>query len=360
MLLRTQHGVMLTDQALPDLQNSFAAGTGYLAACTQGLPTRETVAATRADLERWAQAESSAAGYDDDIARARASFARIAGVPVDAVAIGSQVSVLAGLIAASAPDGALILCTDGDFASMVAPFHAQAHRGVRVRSVPLAALAGAVDSDTWLVAFSLVQSATGDHADADAILEACARTGTLSFADLTQALGWLPVDASRFDVTATHAYKWLCAPRGSAFLTVTEAMRDILIPVHAGWFAGEDPWSSCYGPLERPPASARRFDVSPAWPVWPGTAAALAFFESLDPHVVHAHATDLADALADALGLPQRGRAILTWPDTDGRDLAALTAAGLRASGRAGRVRVAFHLWNSLSDVDAVLAALGR
>ena len=55
-----------------------------------------------------------------------------------------------------------------------------------------------------------------------------------------------------------------------------------------------------------------------------------------------------------------RGRAILTWPDPTGADLAALTAAGLRASGRAGRARVAFHLWNTPDDVDRVVAALTR
>lgn len=346
--------------------DAFTAGSGYLAACTQGLPTRATVDAGRADLERWAHGEAAPGDYDEAIARSRRAFARIAGVDVDDIAIGSQVSVLASLIAASAPDGAEVVCAEGDFASMVAPFHAQAHRGVRVREVALADLAAAVGEDTWLVAFSLVQSATGEHADADAILAACARTGTLSFADLTQALGWLPVDASRFDVTVTHAYKWLCAPRGSAFLTVRPGVRDRLRPVHAGWYSGEDPWSSCYGPLVAPAASARRFDVSPAWPVWPGTAAALEFFASLDVQAVHAHATGLADRLADALalvdasGAPVRGRAILTWPDPDGADLDALTAAGLRASGRAGRARVAFHLWNTPDDVTRTLAALRR
>ncbi|WP_025157355.1 aminotransferase class V-fold PLP-dependent enzyme [Leifsonia aquatica] len=340
------------------LHDRFPAGAGYLAACTQGLPTHETVAAGRADLERWAAGASSPVDYDDAVRRARASFARLAGVPVEAVAIGSQVSVLAGLVAASVPDGATVLCADGDFASMVAPFHAQAHRGVVVRSVPLEALPDSVDDDTWLVAFSLVQSATGAIADADALLEACARTGTRTFADLTQALGWLPVDASRFDVTATHAYKWLCAPRGSAFLTVGDRMRTALVPVHAGWFAGEDPWSSCYGPLAEPASSARRFDVSPAWPVWPGTAAALALFDELDPTEVHAHATGLGDAFADGLGLDVRGRAIVTWPDAEGTALAALTAGGLRASGRAGRARVAFHLWNTTDDVEAALRLL--
>jgi selenocysteine lyase/cysteine desulfurase len=344
---------------MPLFQDRFSAGAGYLAACTQGLPTRATVAAGEDELRRWAAGAASPADYDGAVDRARASFARLAGVPVDAVAIGSQVSVLAGLVAASVPDGATVLCVEGDFASMVAPFHAQAHRGVRVRAVPLAGLAEAVDDSVWLVAFSLVQSATGEIADADAILEACARGGARTFADLTQALGWLPVDASRFDLTATHAYKWLCAPRGSAFLTVGPAVRDSLIPIHAGWFAGEDPWTSCYGPLAEPASDARRFDVSPAWPVWPGTAAALELFDELNLTEVHAHATGLGDAFAAGLGLPTRGRAIVTWPDRDGAALARLTAAGLHASGRAGRARVAFHLWNTTADVEAALRAVG-
>lgn len=360
------HETLLRPPATSAFAAAFSAGAGYLAACTQGLPTRATVDATRADLERWARGEASPADYDTAIARSRGAFARMAGVAVDEIAIGSQVSAIAAVVAASAPDGADIVCAEGDFSSIVAPFHAQAHRGVRVREVPLSGLADAVHDGTWLVAFSLVQSATGEHADAEAILEACSRTGTLTFVDLTQALGWLPVDGSRFDLTVTHAYKWLCAPRGSAFLTMRPHLLGVLNPVQAGWFAGEDPWSACYGPLTAPARSARRFDVSPAWPVWPGTAAALEFFASLDASAVHAHAVGLGDRLAaeldlrDASGISVRDRAVLTWPDPDGADLSALTTAGLRASGRAGRARVAFHLWNTPDDVDRVLAALRR
>jgi selenocysteine lyase/cysteine desulfurase len=35
-----------------------------------------------------------------------------------------------------------------------------------------------------------------------------------------------------------------------------------------------------------------------------------------------------------------------------------MQAAGISASGRAGRARVAFHLWNTDDDVAAVLEAL--
>jgi selenocysteine lyase/cysteine desulfurase len=75
---------------------------------------------------------------------------------------------------------------------------------------------------------------------------------------------------------------------------------------------------------------------------------------------VYAHDTGLGNALCEGLGLPQGNQAIVTWADPSGADLARLTAAGITASGRAGRARVGFHLWNTAADVAAVLTALPR
>ena len=111
----------------------------------------------------------------------------------------------------------------------------------------LHALAEAVGPQTSLVAFSLVQSATGEIADAAAIVAAAGRHGARTFCDATQAVGWLPVEASRFDALVCHAYKWLCAPRGVAFLAIGEDLQSSIIPRFAGWYAGADPWASCYG-----------------------------------------------------------------------------------------------------------------
>ncbi|WP_431280311.1 aminotransferase class V-fold PLP-dependent enzyme [Leifsonia poae] len=347
-----------TTSALAEARAHFAAPAGYLAACTQGLPLRETLAASRAELDAWEGGTVTPAFYGDAVERSRSAFARLVGVPANRVAIGSQVSVLVSIAAASAPDGAEVVCVDGDFTSMIYPFLAQAHRGITVVHAPLDRLAEAIGPRTWLVAFSLVQSATGQIADVDAVLAAADRTGARTLADLTQAAGWLPVDASRFDATICHAYKWLCAPRGSAFLTVGDRMLDELRPVQAGWFAGDDPWTSCYGPSIHLAQDARRFDVSPAWPVWPGTAAALEFFAGLDIASVRDHVVGLGDELCARLGIPRLGQAIVTWPDADCTDLTALTAAGIRASGRAGRTRVAFHLWNTPADLDLLVDAL--
>lgn len=337
----------------------LAGGRDYLAACTLGLPPRATVAAVTADLEAAASGRPDVGAATRAVEDARRSYARLVSAPVSRVAIAAQTSVAVSLIAAAVPDGAEVLCAEGDFASLVAPF-AHAGRGVRLRSVPLGRLADEITVDTWLVAFSLVQSATGEVADAAAIAAAAARTGTRTLCDLTQAAGWLPVDATLFDATVCHAYKWLCAPRGVAFLTLSSALAGELRPVQAGWYSGEDPWASCYDAEAPLAADARRFDVSPAWQAFAGAAPALALFASTDRAEIHAHATGLAARFRAGLDLaePERPSAIVTWPDADACALARLTASGIIASERAGRARVAFHVFNHEDDVDRALSAL--
>jgi len=353
-------GAALPTVGVREARGRFRGGRGYLAACTLGLPIDDTLAAMRADAEQWALGRADATAYGAVVERVRAGYAELVNVPSGQVAIGSQTSVMAGLIAASVPDGAEVLCVDGDFSSMVFPFLGQAHRGVTVRHVPLGELAGSITANTWLVAWSLVQSATGAIADADAIVAAATRNGAYTLCDTTQAAGWMPVDASTFDATVCHSYKWLCAPRGAAFLTVSTRFGARLNPAQAGWYAGESPWASCYGPEMNLAADARRFDVSPAWPAWVGAEPAIELFRSLDLGAVRAHTVALGDALCDGLDMDRLGQALVSWPDAGGRDFERLTQAGLVTSGRAGRVRVAFHLWNDEDDVADALSALGR
>jgi selenocysteine lyase/cysteine desulfurase len=347
------------DDAIAEFGGEGGAGArGYLATASIGLPPRRAADALRADLDAWQRADRDPQGYDPVIARTRASYAALVGVPAEQVAIGSQTSVLTSLIAAAVPDGAEVLVADGDFSSLQFPFLTRA--GIRVRAVPLAALADAIDDRTWLVAFSLVQSATGVVADVDALVEAAARHGALTYCDTTQAAGVLPVDAARFDATVCHSYKWLCAPRGVAFLTVGSRLDAVLTPQQAGWYAGDDVWASTYGPAMALAPDARRFDVSPAWQAWIGAEQSIGLFAALDIDAVWRRTAGLGAALCEALGIPPQHQAIVTWPDASGRDLRTLVDAGIRVSGRAGRLRASFHLWNDASDVDAVVRALRR
>lgn len=348
-------GRMLTLEAA---RARFDAVPGYLNAASLGLPPRSVAQAMVDAVGEWQRGEASAAGYDAAVGEARSLYAGIVGVGPERVAVGSQVSVTAGVVAASLPDGAEVLCVDGDFSSMVYPFLVHADRGVTVRHAPVEALADAVRPSTDLVAFSLVQSACGALVDGEAVAEAAGAVGAMTFCDTTQAVGWLPVDASRWDVTVCSAYKWLCSPRGTAFTTLTPEAAARLRPVNAGWYAGEDVWGSCYGPDMALAADARRFDVSPAWLAWVGTAAALRLFADVDTEAVRRHDTGLADALRESTGGEPCGRPVVSLPDPDGARFARLSDAGASVAARAGRVRIAFHLWNDEDDVELARTAL--
>ncbi|MEN0128327.1 MAG: aminotransferase class V-fold PLP-dependent enzyme [Brevundimonas sp.] len=337
--------------------DAFDHVSGYLDAATVGLPARATVAAMHEALDEWQAGRADLATYDAAVAQARSAYARLVGVAPTDVAIGSQTSSLVGLVAAALPDGAEVLAVDGDFASVVFPFLAHAHRGVTVRHVPVDALADEIRESTSLVAFSLVQSRDGSVADAARVTAAAARVGALTLCDTTQA-GWMPVDARMFDVTVCSAYKWLSAPRGVAFLTVRPALVDSLPTLAAGWYAGDDVWASCYGPHMRLATSARRLDVSPAWLCWVGAAPVLELWADADVAAVREHAVGLADGLRAGLGLGPAGSAIVSLPDPDGKIGDHLRAAGCRVAGRAGAVRLAFHVWNDGSDLDRALTTL--
>jgi selenocysteine lyase/cysteine desulfurase len=229
---------------------------------------------------------------------------------------------------------------------------------VTVRHEPLEKLAESIRPGTAAVAYSLVQSADGRVADAPAIRAAAQAAGALTVCDVTQAAGWLPFVASEDDVTVCAAYKWLCAPRGVAFLTVSAQLTGTLRPINAGWYAGDAVWQSIYGPRMQLAADARRFDVSPAWLNWVGAASAIGTFAEADLGAVRDHDVDLADRLRGELGLPPAGTAIVSLEDPDGSLLGRFGEAGLSVSGRAGRVRIGFHVWNDEEDLARVLAVV--
>ncbi|QIK64401.1 aminotransferase class V-fold PLP-dependent enzyme [Leucobacter viscericola] len=342
------------------LQSQFSPAPGYLSACTGGLPSHATSAAMHRFTDSWAAGTMDARAIGKEADRCVELFATIAGVAPDRVAIGSQVSQLVSIVATSVPDGGEVLCASGDFASLTHPFEQLRGRGVTVRYVPVPELASSVNAKTSLVAFSLVQSASGVVADAAAIQRAAAAVGARTCVDLTQSLGWLPIGAGDFDYTVCHAYKWLCAPRGTAFLTVRAGLDDTLTPIAAGWCSADDVWGSCYAGHTPLAAGAGRFSVSPAWPIIEGTAAALELFTKLDPAFVHAHDLALANSAREVLGLPEGDSAIVTWADPEGTALAAMQRAGITASGRAGNARVSFHLWNTAADIEMLGRALGK
>ncbi|GAA3036132.1 aminotransferase class V-fold PLP-dependent enzyme [Streptomyces glomeratus] len=336
----------------------FAPKNTYLNTASTGLMPARTVDAMRTALE--AAAAGQPTDMFADVEAARASFARLAGVSVRRVAAGASVAVYTGLIAASLPEGAEVVTAEGDFSSVVNPFHVR--RDLKVRSVPLEQVAEAVRPGTALVAVSAAQSADGRVADLPAIRDAARAHGARTYLDASQAAGWLDLDAGAYDYVASVAFKWLLCPRGVAFLVVPEDLGG-LSPLFAGWVAGERPWDSCYGPVGELAHSARRFDESPALFSYVGARRSLELVEELGVDAVRAHDLALAGRFRAGLRplghepLPAPGSPIVSVPGLGHRQ-GELSASGIEVSDREGNLRAAFHLYNTPGDVDRLLDAL--
>jgi selenocysteine lyase/cysteine desulfurase len=329
---------------------------GYFNTASYGLPPLASIEAMHTVLADWRVGRTSFERWESSVIASRECFARLVNVPTSDVAIGAAVSEQFGLVATALPDRAKVLVPEGEFTSVVFPWAVHEDRGVEVIVAPVAKLAEAVDASTTLVAFSLVQSASGEVAPFDDILASARHHGALIAVDGTQSCGWLPFDASGVDALATHTYKWMMSPRGASLLVLAPELRERMRPLAAGWFAGDNPHTSYYGLPLRLASDARRFDTSPAWFSWVGAQPALETIEQIGVENIRDHNVRLANRLRQGLGLETSDSAILSVEIDDAQQK--LDRAGIRASVRAGRIRFSCHVYTTDHDVDEALTAL--
>jgi selenocysteine lyase/cysteine desulfurase len=341
----------------PEVRSAFAPTVTYLSTASYGLmPSSVTGAVTKALQEREAGTFDIPA-LDDDVHACRAIFGRLTGFEQQRVAIGANASQLVGVVAEGLPTGSSVVTVEDEFTSVTWPFLARAAEGLKVRSVPLRDLATAVRPDDDLVAVAPVQSADGAVADIPGIVDAAHAVGARVLLDASQAAGWLPLQDCGADWVVCVGYKWLLGPKGTAFLASTEEAAAAAEPTAAGWYAGDDPWESIYADHLSLARDGRRFDVSPAWEAWVGQRLAMELIEAIGVDAIHRHDVELADRLRAGLGLPPGNSAVVSVPvEPDVVDR--LEKARVVAAMRNGRLRLAFHIYNTVEDVDRALDLL--
>jgi selenocysteine lyase/cysteine desulfurase len=326
----------------------------YCNTASYGLPPRPAWDAVQAAQADWRGGRTSWEPWGRSTEGARAAFARLVGARVESVAVGATVSELVGTVVTALPAGARVVVPDVEFTSTLFPLLVQDR--LEVRTVPVVEVAEAVAEGADAVAFSAVQMSTGEVANLEAVLDAAAAVDAVTICDATQAVGWLPLDASRFDALLCGAYKWLMSPRGTAFLAVSDRLLAAAVPHSAGWYAGEDVHASYFGPPLRLAGSARRFDTSPAWFCWVGTQPALELIEAIGVRQIHDHDVALANRFRAGLGYEPSDSAIVSASVPDAVER--LERAGIVAAMRGGRLRTSWHVYNTADDVDRVLEAL--
>jgi selenocysteine lyase/cysteine desulfurase len=335
----------------------------YLDTATYGLPPSSTVEAIATATDRWRRGVADwRAEWELEAEGCRHLFAQLVQVSANAVALMPAVSVATGIVASVVPPGAEVLVAQEDFASLLYPFLEAERRGaLRVRAVSLDRLVDEVASETALVAVSYVQSADGEVADVAALRRATDEVGAGLYLDATHAVGVLPPSGAAWsaDYLSCAAYKWLCCPRGVAFLYVAPQRWSRPASIAASWRGEARPYAPHYGPPLELVEDARRFDVSIAWHAWVGARSALDAIVAVGDERRFGSANGLAGRLADLLELPPPRSAIVTVPVRDGvRARAALDRAGVRATVRRDTVRLSPHFYNAEPDIHAAVAAL--
>jgi selenocysteine lyase/cysteine desulfurase len=331
----------------------FSPETAYLNTAGYGLPPRPAFEALARATDQWRHGRTPWMRWQESVDVARGLFASLVGVSAADVAVGTQVSSFVGLVALSLPAGARVVAAEEDFTSVLFPLLARSD--LRVELVPLDELVNTITEETALVAVSAVQSADGRVADLDAIAGAASAAGALTLIDATQACGWLPFDAARFDYTVCATYKWLLAPRGCAFMTVRPEAAERLTPHLAGWFNADPPAASYGGPLRVAP-TARRFDLSPAWFSWVAQAPALEVLLDVGIAEIQQHDVGLANRFRAGLGLPASDSAIVSVAPPNGAR-GELDAAGVMYADHGELLRFSFHLYTTEEHVDRAISS---
>lgn len=335
---------------------TFDVPAGYLNTAAIGLPFVRAADTLIDAITLWRSGALQITDFDADVVAARNAWAQLVGVASSDVATGASVSQLVGLVAASVPDNTKVLTVHNEFTSVTFPFAAQRHRGITVTETTTVGLFSQLREHD-LVAISAVQSVDGAVIDLDELSAAAKEAGVQVLVDVSQAAGWQPLQLHWADFVVGAAYKWLLAPRGAAWMAVRRDVLADVVPQVANWSGTADIWSGLYGLPLRLTANARRLDHSPVWFSQRGAAISLPWLAGLDLTAVREHCVGLANATLAGLGLNPGDSAIISL-DIAAEDAQRLLGAGAAISTRAGRIRLSFHLYNTMEDVELVLGAL--
>ncbi|MGN8024752.1 aminotransferase class V-fold PLP-dependent enzyme [Microbacterium sp. 22242] len=230
------------------------------------------------------------------------------------------------------------------------------------------AAADALDPAVVALVVSHVDFRSGYRADLPALRELLG-PDRLLIVDAVQSFGVVDEDWSVADVVVGHGYKWLRAGRGTGFARFTAQARERIRPVLSGRIA-----TSAAGlpvdALAGPAASGQAYAVSAPDQLAAGrSAAAVAEVRRTGvPEIAAALARNVDAVLetADRHGVPvvsprdpaeRAGIVVLAPADPAGLG-AALAEAGVRATVRAGHVRVAPHAGTTAETLGMLEGAL--
>ena len=373
---------MLTDAQIKQIRSRFRIFDRkiYMNTCSQGALSDAVEAGFDDFIASWHEQVSPWERWVEYYEAARTAFANFINASPDEVAIVTSVSAGINSIASAFDfrERQKVVMGEFEFPTMGHVWLGQRARGADVRfvsadgnGIPIANYERAIDRHTLIVPLTHVCFKNGFRSEVSAVTEIAHNSGALVMLDDYQDCGTRPVNVKAMDLDfyLTGTLKYLLGPPGLAFLYVRKELISSLTPSITGWFAQANPFA--YNPqlFELSP-TARRFESgTPSVPNVYGAVPGFQLLQKIGMERVGAHVEGLTQALlrsASELGIVAKTPADSTGPlvvlqSIDSTRLVQkLAENGIVASNRHDGLRISFHVYNTMDDVQAVVRILKK
>src|SRR5216683_2636957 len=269
-----------------------------------------------------------------------------------------------------------------EFPSNVYPWLRLRHAlGVEVRMceeregrIDLEELGKLIDARTRVVAISHVQYASGFRADLERLGRLVRLHDALLVVDVIQSLGVIPVnvEAELIDVAAGACHKWLLTPEGVGFLYLSDRARDRIQPTLVGWISVPNPedcsnfeqqwnrgalaWETGTGPT----ALINGLEASLRLITSIGILSIASYLEQLTDHLCDGVKKGSYDIVSSRLsGEKSQIVCIRHRGDLSPMALYAhLKKRNIVTAPRGDRLRIAPHLYNTVTEIDELIGNL--
>jgi selenocysteine lyase/cysteine desulfurase len=373
---------MLTDRQLQEIRSRFSIFQRkiYLNSCSQGALSDAVQAGLEDYIASWHEQGSPWELWVEQYEAARTGFAKFINASPDEVAIVTSASAGINSIASALnfQERKKVVMGEFEFPTMGHVWLAQRVRGADVQfvkaeanSIPAANYEKMIDRNTLIVPLTHVCFKNGFRSEVSAVTQIAHSAGALVMLDDYQDCGTRPVDVKAMDLDffVTGTLKYLLGPPGLAFMYVRKELIASLVPTITGWFAQINPFAFDPQHIDLSP-TARRFESGS--PSVPNVYAAMPGFQLLQTigmENVAGQIKKLTQSLlryAADLGIRVKTPADSAGPlvvlESKDSDLLVqkLAESDIVASNRHDGLRIAFHVYNTTDDVQAVVDVLKK
>jgi len=320
----------------------------------------------------------------------RQTLATLIGASQDDIALtsgaGAGLATIAYALKWSAGDQVII--AGGEFPAHYATWKPmEAREGIKVQIahpqgqfIQSGDLIAAMTPRTRAISVSHVRFDDGSILDASSLATACKRNGTLLVLDVSQSCGAIPMDVRSLgaDFIVCAGYKYLLGPFGTGFLWAKPQNADLLRPGPYNWLSQEvESFARLNYVDPRPARTLSRWDAAEASSIYNFNLtvmeASARFVLNATPTLIHDHNQSLINHFFE--GLPD-GYRLASPRQASHRGVFGCIEVGSRSNTeslyqtlrdeqfvvalRAGKIRVAPHLFNSIQDMDRLLVSLAK